>query len=66
MQSSDFARTLQTAYSVMAGFYLPNRILTKENETVEEYLTNNTVEIPLPWKSVPVHTSPVEHDNVIH
>lgn len=50
----------------MAGFYLPNEILTNENDTVESYLSNsNKVEIPLPWKSVPVHSTPVEHDNVI-
>lgn len=63
VQSSDFARTMQTALSVMAGFYLPNELTTVNNES--DYLVNNDVEIPLPWKSVPVHTIPEIHDNVI-
>ncbi|CAL8098910.1 unnamed protein product [Orchesella dallaii] len=63
VQSSDIARAIQTAYSVMAGFYLPNDI-KNENETSTD-LSSNLTEIPLPWKSVPVHTVPVETDNVL-
>lgn len=65
MLSSDLPRTMQTAYSVMSGFYAPAQILTNGNETIEDYFTNNNeVEIGLPWKSVPIHTIPVEYDNV--
>ncbi|ODM94066.1 Lysosomal acid phosphatase [Orchesella cincta] len=65
VQSSDIARAIETAYSVMAGFYLPNEMRNVNGSNTTTDISSNLTEIPLPWKSVPVHSVPVEMDNVL-
>lgn len=51
MESSDYDRTLMSASCFLAGFYPPTESEQWNNEGLQ-------------WQPIPVHSIPLQHDNV--
>ncbi|CAF3407362.1 unnamed protein product [Rotaria socialis] len=61
IRSSDYDRTLMSAYSNLVGLY-PS---TKNFELPESFLHSNTWPESLPWQPIPVHTVPKPIDHLM-
>ncbi|CAF1495423.1 unnamed protein product [Rotaria sordida] len=60
VRSSDYDRTLMSAYLTLLGLYPSSKI----NISIEHLITTNTWPENLPWQPIPVHTVPKSIDHV--
>ncbi|CAF2564653.1 unnamed protein product [Rotaria sp. Silwood2] len=61
VRSSDYDRTLMSAYLTLLGLYPSSKI----NISIDHFITTNTWPENLPWQPIPVHTIPKSMDHLL-